>query len=470
MDTRNLPAGWRALFSGANAARSLALACGVALHAVNVYIATTILPSVVDDIGGLDLYAWSTTIFVIASLLGSALSANLFRRAGPKGAYTIAAAIFALGSVCCAMAPSMPVLLAGRLIQGFGGGFLFALAYAMIRLMFAEALWPRAMALVSGMWGIATLIGPAIGGVFTDLGFWRAAFCLLVPAAALFVVLARAVLPGRADGPVLCLPVPVTQLSLLVAAVLAVAVGSTSADLLRKIIGIAIGIVLAAVLVRVETRSRQRLLPADAFRPASILAAIYATMFLLTITVTSGEIFMPLFMQVLHGQSTLVAGYLAVLMAAAWTTGSIVSSGARGRAIQRMIIAGPLFALAGVAALYVLMPRSTAGTWQTLVPICVVLAAIGFGVGLTWPHLLTSALKVVPPDEQEIAGMSITTVQLFATAVGAALAGMVVNAGGLIDPGGVEGTAQAARWLFGSTIFVPLVAIVSARRASIGGT
>ena len=78
--------GWGALLSGGNGVRSIALAGGVALHAVNVYVATTILPSVVKDIGGLDLYAWNTTLFVVASIIGSALSARLLQGAGPRGA------------------------------------------------------------------------------------------------------------------------------------------------------------------------------------------------------------------------------------------------------------------------------------------------------------------------------------------------------------------------------------------------
>src|SRR5476649_189827 len=125
---------WSDLFSGKNAARSIALSGGVVLHAINIYIATTILPSVVKDIGGLGFYAWNTTLFVVASILGSALSARLLRLAGPRGAYLVATLFFMLGSLACALAPSMPLLLLGRTIQGFGGGFLFALSYALINL------------------------------------------------------------------------------------------------------------------------------------------------------------------------------------------------------------------------------------------------------------------------------------------------------------------------------------------------
>ena len=115
-------ASWADLLHGANALRSIALAGGVALHAINVYIATTILPSIIKDIGGLEYYAWNTTLFVVTSIVGSALSARLIQAWGPKAAYLLAVAVFSAGSVVCALAPSMPWMLAGRSIQGLGGG------------------------------------------------------------------------------------------------------------------------------------------------------------------------------------------------------------------------------------------------------------------------------------------------------------------------------------------------------------
>lgn len=85
---------WSTLLSGANLIRSIALSGGVALHAVNLYITTTILPSVVKDIGGLDYYAWNTSVYVVASIVGAALSAQSLTRFGPKVAYALAGVIF----------------------------------------------------------------------------------------------------------------------------------------------------------------------------------------------------------------------------------------------------------------------------------------------------------------------------------------------------------------------------------------
>ncbi|XOC93967.1 MFS transporter [Burkholderia sp. 22PA0106] len=464
--------GWAALCSGANGLRSLALAGGVALHAMSVYVVATVLPSVVRDIGGLDLYSWSTAIFIVASIAGSALAAGLLKRLGPRRAYALSALVFATGAALCALAPAMPVLLAGRLVQGFGGGVLCALAYSMIRVVFDEALWPRAMALVSGMWGVATLIGPAVGGVFAEWGMWRASFWSVAGAATAFALLAAAVLPRNAASTSASAAAqgntatPKPQLGLLIAVVLAVSAGSASTDPAWNLAGIVLAIGCAALLVRIERRASNRLLPSGAFRPGSPVAKCYAILALLSLTVTSAEIFAPLFLQVLHRQPPLAAGYLAALMGAGWTLGALACSGASGPNLRRLIVAGPLLELAGMLGLFALLPRDSGGEWLALLPICTAMVALGLGVGVAWPHLLTRALKAVPDAENALAGASITTVQLFATAAGAALVGMLANAGGLVEPGGVAGTAQAARWVFGALLLAPLGAALIARRAA----
>lgn len=457
--------GWSALLSGNNGMRSLALAGGVALHAINVYVATTILPSVVAEIGGLDYYAWNTTLFIVASIIGSVLSAKLLAGLGPRGAYGVAAGLFGLGTFVCALAPSMPVLLLGRFVQGLGGGLLFALAYAMIRLVFTQTLWPRAMAIVSGMWGVATLAGPAIGGTFAELGSWRMAFWAVLPATAVFTALAIAILPGRnsdtSERPGLAMP----QLGLLVLAVFAVSLGSVNPKLVWNTAGVAAALFLVAILIRIEGRAKTRLLPRDAFSPATQLCMLFVTISVLAITVTTSEMFIPLFLQVLHGQTPLVAGYLTVIMSAGWTMGSIMSSGRQGRRAEKAVRMAPFVALAGMALLALLMPRGSQGEWVMLAALSAAFALVGAGVGISWPHLLTRILQAAPSDEQDLASASITTVQLFATALGSALAGMVVNLAGLTDPGGVAGTQSSAFWLFAVFALMPLIGVVSAARS-----
>lgn len=171
---------------------------------------------------------------------------------------------------------------------------------------------------------------------------------------------------------------------------------------------------------------------------------------------------MPLFFQVLHNQSPLVAGYLAALMGGSWTLGSIGSSGVTGKSVNRVILAAPIMGIAGMVTLAILVPPGSEGHWTSLLPICLAMAIIGFGVGMTWSHLLTRVFKHAEAADQNLASASLTTVQLFTTAMGAALAGMIANLAGLSNPGGFAGISNAALWLFIGFAAMSIIALFAA--------
>ncbi|MBR8652163.1 MFS transporter [Achromobacter sp. Marseille-Q0513] len=461
-DTAQTPgASWADLLHGANALRSIALAGGVALHAINVYIVTTILPSIIKDIGGLEYYAWNTTLFVVTSIVGSALSARLIQALGPKAAYLLAVAVFSAGSVVCALAPSMPWMLAGRSIQGLGGGVLFALSYALIRIVFDSALWSRAMALVSGMWGVATLCGPAIGGIFAQTGHWRLAFWTLLPVGALLALIVAAKVGGKSTvSDARPSPVPLATLGLLVASVLAITLASLSKDLRWNLAGIAAGLAIALLIARVDTRAGKKLLPSGAYTLATPLGSLYAIICLVVAAITT-EIFVPYFLQTIHGFSPLAAGYMTAAMAAGWTLAAMPSATRSGAAADGMMRLGPAVVLAALVLLAILMPLPDAfGSPAGLAGGALALAAVGFGIGLGWPHLLTRVFNAAPAGQETLTSSSITTVQLYATALTAALAGVITNSAGLAQPGGVEGARQAALWLFAAFSVAPALALV----------
>ncbi|SUC46125.1 Probable multidrug-efflux transporter Rv1634/MT1670 [Providencia stuartii] len=97
--------GWRTLLTGKNLCLTLALSGGICLHAINVYITITTLPSVVRDIGGINFYAWNTTLFILSSIILSALTSRILNYFGPKKSYGLATLIFLVGSVICAITP-----------------------------------------------------------------------------------------------------------------------------------------------------------------------------------------------------------------------------------------------------------------------------------------------------------------------------------------------------------------------------
>ena len=157
-----------------------------------------------------------------------------------------------MGSVVCAVAPTMEFLLVGRMVQGAAGGLLAGLGYAVINSALPQSLWTKASALVSAMWGVGTLVGPAAGGLFAQFGSWRWAFGVLAILTAAMAVLVPFALPARAadaerdDRPH---RIPVWSLLLLGAAALSVSVAGIPRNVAVTGALLALGVVLVAVFL-----------------------------------------------------------------------------------------------------------------------------------------------------------------------------------------------------------------------------
>lgn len=455
---------WGDLLKGRNSLKSIALAGGVALHAINIYVVTTILPTVISEIGGLEFYAWNTTLFVIASIVGSALATKLIEGTNPRAAYLIALAIFSLGSIMCAMATSMPFLLLGRSVQGFGGGILFALSYALIRIVFKESLWSRAMALVSAMWGIATLIGPAVGGVFAQIGNWRLAFWVLLPVALILTIIVVSQFKFTKEKRKSTQKIPLLCIGFLVLSVLSISAGSLSQRLEFNISGIVIGLLFAVLIAKIDNKAKSKLLPTGAYSLSTQLGVLYGLMCLFLVALTT-EIYVPYFLQIINNFSPLTAGYMAAMMAGGWTIAAIFSAGCNEHAIYKLIRFSPLVILIALILLAVLTPQATwSESTSGIIVYCIALAAVGFGIGLAWPHILTRVFSAANKGEETLASSSITTIQLYATAFASALAGIVVNSGGFTSPGGIEGARSASLFLFGIFAIAPVSALFLAKK------
>ncbi|MFY3768822.1 putative multidrug-efflux transporter [Providencia manganoxydans] len=455
---------WADLLRGTNALLTIALTGGVALHAINIYIVTTILPSVVNDIGGLEYYAWNTTIFVATSIVGSALSSKKLNNLGPKFAYLTALLLFSLGSIWCAASPSMLSLLVGRAFQGLGGGILFALSYALIRVVFPENLWSRAMGIVSGMWGIATLCGPAIGGIFAQGGHWRWAFWSLLPVAILLALIVINQLPRKNNHAQQANKLPLLAIILLVASVLTISIGSLSSDLLSNTIGLLVGIGILVTIALIDGKNGKRLLPTGSYSLKSALGIIYLTMSLLVGGMTT-EIYVPYFLQTIHHFSPLSAGYLTAIMAAGWTIGALFSANKTGSIVLKILRAGPVIIFMSLVVLAILTPNlQLVHSIALFIIYLIAMMGVGLGIGICWPHLVLRVFNAAPKGEENLASSSVITVQLYATALSAALVGVVVNNTGLINPGGVEGAQQASVWLFSLFAICPFLGIFLIRK------
>lgn len=454
------PGQWRELLGRERLGTSTLLAGGVGLYATNEFLTISLLPSTVADIGGQRFYAWVIAVYLVGSVVAAAAVNPLLVRFGPRASYLLTLAVFGVGTLGCALAPNMELLLVGRTVQGAAGGMLAGLGYAVINAALPNWLWTRASALVSAMWGVSVIIGPAMGGIFAQLGIWRWAFGSLVIMTVVMAALVPSALPARQrnDGERPAIPrIPLWSLLLLGAAALAISVAGVqrSAGATFGLLGV--GAVVVALFLVVDRRARATVLPRAAFGPGP-LKWMYVTIGLL-MAATMVDMYVPLFAQRLAGMVPAAAGFFGAVLAVGWTVSEIASASVgRTRAIVRLVAAAPVVMAIGLALGALVLGADL--TWPLITAWAVGLFVAGSGVGIAWPHLSAWIMSAVDdPVEAGTAAAAINTVQLICGAFGAGLAGVVVN----LTHGG---DAVAARWLF--TVFAVLAAAgwVASYRAS----
>ncbi|MGA7130940.1 MAG: MFS transporter, partial [Mycobacterium sp.] len=384
---------------------------------------------------------------------------TMLHRVGAAVSYLLGFAALGVGSLVCAAAPNMEVLLAGRFLQGLAGGLLCGLSFAVINTVLPRSLWSRASAMAASTWGVGALLGPALGGFFAQFGAWRWAFGLLAMLSVGMAVLAPGVLSvdsDEQDADRASTRIPVPSVVLLGAAALAVSVASLPHNTVATAGLLIVGALLVGAFLIVDRRMPTAVLPASVYGFGP-LKWVYLTLGLL-VAATKVDLYVPLFGQRLAHLGPIVAGLLGAALSLGWTISGLGSGSLnKARAIVGVVIAAPLvmaigLALAGVAH----VQGATAGV---IILCALALLAVGVGIGAAWPHLSAWAMSDVDdPAEGRTAATAINSVQLIFGAFGAGLAGVVVN---IADGGGVS----AARWAFAVFALLALSACFTAFRA-----
>lgn len=426
--------------------------------AFGTFITATVLPSAIAEIGGLAIYAWASTAYAVGSILGSAGSSVAVLRTGMRRAVVLAVAIFVAGAAVCAAAPSMPVVVAGRALQGLGGGVLIASAHSMVRGLFPEALWQPMLTTMSCAWAIPALGGPVVGGVLAELGHWRAGFWAMTPIAVLAAVLTWRILPRSERREANAPRVPFGRLALICVSVLCIgSIANTHASAARGALLI-VAATAVAVMLWLDSRAAGRLFPTGMLWPGRRIGKGFWMIFLLGMSTTPGGVYVPLLVQVLHDVTPAAAGYLYAVQSLAWTTGTILSARVSPVRARAVLVLGPLVTATGFAGLYFTIGAGPVAA------IAASLMLIGIGIGTCWAHIGAAILSSARPDEGALTASTIPSTQLFAVALGAALSGIIANAAGLAGGASPTAAALAGAWLFGSFVAAPLAAFVIGSR------
>ena len=436
----------------------LALMClGIWLNAADTLVTVTIMPSVARAIGGYEWFGWTVAAYLVGSIMASACAARLAGDFGVRRMTIAFALVYATGCVLGALAPNMPVFVAGRFIQGIGAGAIVALCYIAIPNNFPERVWPALFGAISAIWGIATLLGPLLGGLFASGGHWRMLFWAFAGQALIFAALIRYFAAADRAGSE-AKGVPAFQLAILTLSVTALG----SAALVRGG-AMAVALVLTSAagflaLLRIDRRSDVRLLPREAGNLHSAAGQGYFVIFATEAAAIGFSVYGAAFLQAIHGLSPLLAGFIVGGIAAGWTLAALfVSRGGVTRDAYWLRL-GVATILASTVFGSWAVPRASPAT------VAIAMVLLGTGFGLCWAFVAKAIIASLDNSERDAGSTAVPTAQLIGGAFGSAGAGAMAAALGFRDGIDPELAARVGPWVF--MIFVPfgIAALAAANR------
>lgn len=379
----------------------------------------TVLPALADELDGLELYGWAFSAFWLTNIIGITLGGSDTDRSGPARPLAIGSVLFAAGLIVSGLAPSMPLVIVGRAIQGFGSGAVSAVVYAVIARAYAPEARPRMIALVSSAWVVPGLVGPALAGVVTDWVGWRWIFLAVVPpvlatSAALWSPLsrlgpARTSDPSRSD----------TRRAI---DALRLAVGSTLLLAAPFSGSLPLGILLVAVGAWLAIGALGHLVPAGTLTLARGRPSVIAAIFAIGFAFFGAEAFVPLTIVEVRGASVTAGGVALSAAAVTWATGSWLQArvAATGRRRALVVVGAALIGAGIVIISTVLLPG---------VPVAVAAlgwAVGGLGMGLAYSMLTLLVLETATPGEEGFSSAALALMFTLGTAFGAGVGGAVV--------------------------------------------
>ncbi len=449
---------WGDFFAEGRGVRTAWICLGVWLNAADSLVTSTLMPTVGHALGGYAYFSWATAAYMVGGILSGATAARLSGQMGLRTVMLAAGLLTAAGCAVSALAPDMITFVAGRALQGMGSGWIVGGCYAAIGAIFPARHLARIFAIMTGVWGVASVLGPLVGGAFADGGHWRALFWTFGVQCGVFIAATLALLTSEATPSENGAPWGQLSLVLLGVGLIGAADLTGSAIVAGLLCAASLAVFIAAV--RLPVGARDSFFPRAAGDPTSIIGAGYLSYFSLTAAAMAFSVYAPAILQTLYGLSPLMAGYAAGLEAVGWTIAALAVASLPDRWHGPIIRLGAASIMTSLAALAVVM-RS--GPLVVILAAATVLGAgFGFSSGFTGRRVLATAAD----GEREVASAGINSVRQVGNAAGACLAGIVANLLGLAH-GLSRGPAEAAAvWLFVLAVPVALPGALGAWRVA----
>jgi EmrB/QacA subfamily drug resistance transporter len=381
------------------------------LSALDQTIVATALPSIVLDLGGFDRLTWITTSYLVASTTAVPIAGRLSDMYGRKWFFVIGIVIFLVGSVLAGLSQSMNQLIVFRAIQGIGGGVMMANAFTTIADIFPPAERGKYMGFMTGVFGVAAILGPLLGGLITDGISWHWIFYVNVPIAIPVLFLFIKYFP---DAHVQRTEHNIDYLGvlLLISGVVPLLIGLAWADVeyawgsVQVIGALAFGTVMLIALVWWETKAEEPIIQLQMFKSRLIAVSLFI-IFLTGFAMFGAIIFIPLYFQAVLGASASASGTFLTPMMLGMVFGATISGQALSRLgghYRRQGMLGLAVMIAGA----VLLTQISETTGRLAATGMIVL--FGFGMGTTFP-LYTIAIQNTVP--RHMMGIATSSTQFF---------------------------------------------------------
>ncbi|MFD5338839.1 MDR family MFS transporter [Streptomyces hawaiiensis] len=401
-----------------------ALLLGMLLAALDQTIVSTALPTIVSDLGGLDHLSWVVTAYLLAATAATPLWGKLGDQYGRKRLFQTAIVIFLIGSALCGAAQDMAQLIAFRALQGLGGGGLIVLSMAIVGDLVPPRERGRYQGLFGAVFGATSVLGPLLGGLFTQHLSWRWVFYVNLPVGvvALAVIATVLHLPRKAQRHVIDYLGTLLIAAVATCLVLVASLGGTTwAWGSWQIVGLAVlGVVLAVAFVAVERRAAEPVLPLKLFRVRTFtLAAVIS--FVVGFAMFGAMTYLPTFLQVVQGISPTMSGVHMLpmvlgLLLASTASGQIVSRTGRWKVFP---IAGTGVTTLGLLLLHQLDEHSSTAALSGF------FFVFGLGLGLVMQVLVLIVQNAVPYEDLGVATSGATFFRSIGASFGVAVFGTV---------------------------------------------
>ncbi|MGW2592272.1 MDR family MFS transporter [Streptomyces sp. NPDC001515] len=415
---------------------------GILLAALDQTIVGTALPTIVSDLGGAAHMSWVVTAYLLAETVATVLVGKFGDMFGRKVVFQLSAIIFITGSFLCGLATNMTLLIVWRGLQGIGAGGLMVTSMALIADVIPLRDRGKYQGAIGAVFGVSTVVGPLLGGLFTDHLSWRWAFYVNVPIAILVVIAAARTIPAvKAAGRPVIDYLGIAMVTVGASAlILATSWGGNEyAWGSGVIIGLfVLGLAALAAFCLVEFRAKEPMLPMRLFRnPVFTVCSILS--FIVGFAMLGAMIFLPTYLQYVDGDSATLSGVRTLpmvvgLLAASIFSGNVVSKTGRYRIFP---IVGSLVMALGLFLLSRMGPES--GVWLESLYMLV----LGLGIGLSMQVLTIAVQNTVDYTDLGTATSGVTFFRTLGSSFGTAVFGTIyANA---LGPHLRDGIAEAAR-------------------------